>query len=55
MKRIRTRVTATLDAELWHELSIRAAQDQVNCNEIPETLMSEYLKRPKNAVESGKS
>ena len=46
MKRIRTRVTTTLDAELWHKLQIRAAQDQVNCNEILETLMAEYLKRP---------
>ena len=55
MKRTRTRVTTTPDTELWHAHSIRVTQDQVNCNEILETLMSEYLKRPKNAVESGKS
>lgn len=54
MKPVRTRVTTTMDPELWHQLQIRAAQDKKYCNEILETLVAEYLKRPTKAGKAEK-
>jgi hypothetical protein len=48
-KRVRAKVTTTLDAELWQELQIQALREKSYANDIMERLIAEYLKKVKEA------
>jgi len=49
MKSNRIKVTTTLDPELWHKFRIRAVQENLDCNDILEKLIAEYLKKAKSS------